>query len=288
MIRSMTGFARCESTSEVGALTWEVRSVNHRYLDVSTRLPEELRALEGAVRERVIARLGRGKVECALRFHRTDTTDKTLVLNEDLTKAVIATIGQVEHWMMNAARVGALDVMRWPGVVCQSEPDPQPLHEATLNLLDQTLTALIEYRAREGRHIRGLLESRCQAIAEQVAQVRVRRPAVVTALRERLLSRIAELGVDLEPGRLEQELALQAQKLDVAEELDRLDGHIEEVLACLQRDEPVGRRLDFLMQEFNREANTLGSKAHDMDTTQAAVELKVLIEQMREQIQNLE
>ncbi|MBK1673728.1 YicC family protein [Ectothiorhodospira shaposhnikovii] len=288
MIRSMTGFARCESSGDVGTLAWELRSVNHRYLDVSTRLPEELRSLEGPVRERVTARLGRGKVECTLRFRKADSADNTLEINDDLAKELITTAVKVEHWMMNAARMSAMEILRWPGVVRQSEPDLQPVHAAALSLLDQALEALIDHRAREGAHIHGLLESRCRAIGEQVAQVRARRPEVVTALRERLRTRIGELGVDLEPGRLEQELALQAQKLDVAEELDRLDGHVKEVLACLRRDEPVGRRLDFLMQEFNREANTLGSKANDMETTQASVELKVLIEQMREQIQNIE
>ncbi|MCG5501119.1 YicC/YloC family endoribonuclease [Ectothiorhodospira lacustris] len=288
MIRSMTGFARCESSGDIGTLAWELRSVNHRYLDVSTRLPDELRALEGPVRERVNARLGRGKVECNLRFRKADTTDSTLEINDDLAKELITKVVKVEHWMMNAARMSAMEILRWPGVVRQSEPDLQPVHTSALNLLDEALDALIEHRAREGAHIHSLLESRCRAITEQVAQVRARRPEVVTALRERLRTRISELGVDLEPGRLEQELALQAQKLDVAEELDRLDGHVKEVLACLQRDEPVGRRLDFLMQEFNREANTLGSKANDMETTQASVELKVQIEQMREQIQNIE
>ncbi|MCG5515316.1 MULTISPECIES: YicC/YloC family endoribonuclease [unclassified Ectothiorhodospira] len=288
MSYSMTGFARCESSGEFGSLVWELRSVNHRYLEISPRLPEELRGLEGKVRERIQSRVGRGKVECNLRFRRGAAAQDTIELNDELAKEVISTVVRVEHWMMNAARMTAMDILRWPGVVVEPEQDLQPVMTAALELLDEALNTLVENRGREGAHIKELLQARCKALAEQVARVRARRPQVVEALRERVRSRIQELGTDLEPGRLEQELALQAQKLDVAEELDRLDGHVKEIHAVLARREPVGRRLDFLMQELNREANTLSSKSNDMETTQAAVELKVLIEQMREQIQNLE
>ncbi|MFP4079529.1 MAG: YicC/YloC family endoribonuclease [Ectothiorhodospira sp.] len=288
MLKSMTGFARCEASGEYGTLVWELRSVNHRYLEIAPRLPEELRALETQVRQKVQNHLGRGKVECQLRFRRAGGQTGGIQLDEALAREVIQTVTRVEHWMMNAARMTAMDILRWPGVAAEASPDLEPVRAAALELLDQSLETLSQNRAREGAHIREMLQTRCEAVTQQVAHVRTRRPQVMEALRTRLQTRIQELGTDLDPGRLEQELALQAQKLDVAEELDRLDAHVAEVRAILDRDEPVGRRLDFLMQEMNREANTLSSKSNDMDTTQAAVELKVLIEQMREQVQNVE
>lgn len=288
MIHSMTGFARVETDTPQGGLAWEVRSVNHRYLEVSLRLPEAFRALESAVRERVQGRLGRGKVEVSLRHQAPAGEEAGLEVNEPLARRLIEVCGQVEHWIMNAARITALDILRWPGVVREPAPDLQALHERALGLLDEALEELAATRAREGERLREAIETRCNAVGDLVARVRVRRPEVIDALREKWRARIADLGVDMDPGRLEQELALQAQRLDVDEELDRLDGHLQEVAVILDRGEPVGRRLDFLMQEFNREANTLGSKANDMETTRAAVELKVLIEQMREQVQNVE
>lgn len=288
MIRSMTGFARAEAETPQGSLAWEMKSVNHRYLEVSLRLPEAFRALENGVRERVQARLGRGKVEVSLRHQAPAGGEAGLEVNEPLAKRLIEVCGQVEHWVMNPARITALEILRWPGVVREPTPDFESLHSEAMRLLDAALDELAATRAREGERLRETLETRCKAISELVAQVRERRPRVVEALREKWRARIADLGVDMEPGRLEQELALQAQRLDVDEELDRLDGHLKEVALILERDEPVGRRLDFLMQEFNREANTLGSKSNDMETTRAAVELKVLIEQMREQVQNVE
>lgn len=288
MISSMTGFSRAEKETPHGTLAWEMKSVNHRYLEVSLRLPEAFRALENAVRERVQARLGRGKVEVSLRHLAPAGSEAGLEVNEPLAKRLIEVCGQVEHWVMNPARITALEILRWPGVVREPAPDLESLHGEAMTLLDAALDELAATRAREGERLRETLETRCKAISELVAQVRERRPRVVEALREKWRARIADLGVDMEPGRLEQELALQAQRLDVDEELDRLDGHLKEVALILERDEPVGRRLDFLMQEFNREANTLGSKSNDMETTKAAVELKVLIEQMREQVQNVE
>jgi len=288
MIHSMTGFSRAEAETPQGSLAWELKSVNHRYLEVGLRLPEAFRALENAVREKVQARLGRGKVDVSLRHQAPAGGEAGLEVNEPLAKRLIEVCGQVEHWVMNPARITALEILRWPGVVREPSPDLESLHGEALKLLDTALEELATTRAREGERLRETIVTRCQAVTELVAQVRVRRPKVVEALREKWRARIADLAVDMEPGRLEQELALQAQRLDVDEELDRLDGHLTEVALILERDEPVGRRLDFLMQEFNREANTLGSKANDMETTRASVELKVLIEQMREQVQNVE
>jgi uncharacterized protein (TIGR00255 family) len=288
MIRSMTGYSRAEAETAQGVLAWELRSVNHRYLEVSLRLPDVFRGLENAVRERIQACLGRGKVEAALRYQPPGVEAAGLEVNEALAKRLIQVCGQVEHWIMNAARITALDILRWPGVVHEPAPNLEGLHGPVLELLDRALEELGETRAREGERLREAIETRCRSVQDLVAQVRDRRPKVVEALREKWRTRLADLGVEADPGRLEQELAIQAQRLDVDEELDRLDGHLSEVGLILEREEPVGRRLDFLMQEFNREANTLGSKSNDMDTTRAAVELKVLIEQMREQVQNVE
>ncbi|MDX9767713.1 MAG: YicC/YloC family endoribonuclease [Ectothiorhodospiraceae bacterium] len=288
MIRSMTGFARSETTGEQGSLTWELRSVNHRYLEIGLRLPEPLRDLEGAVRERIQQRLGRGKLDASLRYAAPATANAELALDEDRAKAVIHACALLEGWMSNAARTQAIEVLAWPGVVREAERDLTAVREQALGLLDQALEQMIEARGREGAHLRDLLLARAEGITVLVERIRERRPQVVQGLREKLLARIAELKVDVDAGRLEQEIAIQAQRLDVAEELDRLDGHVKELAATLDRDEPIGRRLDFLMQEFNREANTLSSKSNDLDTTRAAVELKVLIEQMREQVQNLE
>ena len=205
-----------------------------------------------------------------------------------LARAVIQACEQIEQAMSNAQRQSAIDVLRWPGVAQEAERDIEPVREAALALLDEALDELVESREREGARLKAIIEERAAGIGGIVADVRARRPQVMQGVREKLLGRIQDLGVEADPNRLEQELAIIAQKLDVDEELDRLDSHLKELAEALSRDEPVGRRLDFLMQEFNREANTLGSKSNDAQTTQAAVELKVLIEQMREQVQNIE
>lgn len=288
MIRSMTAFARSERRGEWGQLTWELRSVNHRYLEVSLRFPEELRSLEQVVRERVSARIRRGKVECNLRFRPDPAATPEIVLNGEYLDRLLQACGGVEGRLPRAAPVNPVDLLRWPGVVSEAERDLGAVMEEALAGLDAALAEMVATREREGEQIAGWLLSRCEAIDTQAAEVRERLPAIRDRLRERMLSRLAEIAVEADPGRLEQELALQAQKMDVDEELDRLSGHVAEVRRVLTRDEPVGRRLDFLMQELNREANTLGSKSVDADTTRAAVELKVLIEQMREQVQNAE
>jgi uncharacterized protein (TIGR00255 family) len=288
MIRSMTAFARQEADSALGVLSWEIRSVNHRYLEAAIRLPDELRAAEPAVRERLNARLGRGKVECACRYRPAAGVLAPVTVDTERLTRVLDACREVAGKLEQSVPLNPIELLRWPGVVREVEPDTRPLQEAALALLEATLDELVATREREGGKIRDLLLQRCSAMEVLVEEARRRLPAIRDATREKLLARLAELAAPADPGRLEQELVFLAQKMDVDEEMDRLGGHIEEVRRALGRDEPVGRRLDFLMQELNREANTLGSKSAAAETTRISVELKVLIEQMREQVQNAE
>jgi uncharacterized protein (TIGR00255 family) len=288
MIASMTGFARHATEAEGQSLVWELRSVNHRYLELRIQLPDALRALEAEARALLQQSLGRGKVDGLLRLERPDE-DNTIHFDPVRAKALITTVREIDQMMVNGARVSALDILTWPGVIQRDALlEADALHAAVLQGLEGAIADLRAMRAAEGEALRQMLESRLDVFAELVGQLRGRRVAIVEEQRERLRSRIAELDLTLDPQRLEQEVALLAQRLDVDEELDRLEGHIAAAREILGRDEPVGRRLDFLMQEFNREANTLGSKSHDLETTRVAMEMKVLTEQMREQIQNIE
>ena len=288
MMRSMTAFARVAVETAEAELTWELRSVNHRYLEAFVRLPDELRAMEPLVRERVNTRLGRGKLECVLRCRWAPQLATALELDQDRLKAVLDACRLVEKRSAEATSPGVIDLLRRPGVVRDPEPDTGPMQQQALELLDQALDELVATREREGETIKALLGARLQGIEEQVQKARQRLPEVRARIRDKLEARLADLQARVDSDRLEQELVFLAQKMDVDEELDRLDTHVVEVRRVLERDEPVGRRLDFLMQEFNREANTLGSKSADSETTAASVELKVLIEQMREQVQNVE
>jgi uncharacterized protein (TIGR00255 family) len=288
MIRSMTAFARIGVETAEAELTWELRSVNHRYLEAFVRLPDELRAMEPLVRERVNARLGRGKLECVLRCRWAPQLATALELDQDRLKAVLDACRLVEKRSAEATSPGVVDLLRWPGVVRDPEPDTGPMQQQALELLDRALDELVATREREGETIKALLGARLQGIEQQVQKARQRLPEVQAKIRDKLEARLADLQARVDSDRLEQELVFLAQKMDVDEELDRLDTHVVEVRRVLERDEPVGRRLDFLMQEFNREANTLGSKSADSETTAVSVELKVLIEQMREQVQNVE
>ncbi|HEX5340589.1 MAG TPA: YicC/YloC family endoribonuclease [Gammaproteobacteria bacterium] len=288
MICSMTGFARDESRGAFGTLVWELRTVNHRYLDMSLRLPEELRSLEPECREHVAAVLRRGKLDAQLRFEPVAGGSGELQLDEDQVRAVAAAMKRVAALTGMAAGVAPLELLRWPGVVRQSPVDLQAVGAETLRLLDAGLEKLTAMRSGEGRRTAAMLRERAQGIALIVSEVRGHAGSLRDRLREKLHSRFEELKLSADPARLEQELVLLLQRLDVAEELDRLDSHLTELEAILKKGEAVGRRLDFLMQEFNREANTLGSKSQDSAITQRVVELKVLIEQMREQVQNLE
>ena len=288
MIRSMTAFARQQGHSEYGELTWEIRSVNHRYLEATVRLPEELRAIEPQVRERVTARLGRGKVECNLRFKPSGNVGADLRVNERLVDQVLDAADKIAHRLHSSNNPSIMDLLRWPGVLEGGEQDFTPVQQAAMELFDSALGTLDDTRAREGERLRELIVQRAQGMRAQVELARERMPVVIEAVRERLRARLAEVAENLDQDRLEQEMALLAQRLDVDEEMDRLRTHLDEVDRVLQQDEPVGRRLDFLMQELNREANTLGSKSADSETTAVSVEMKVLIEQMREQVQNIE
>ena len=288
MLHSMTGFARETADAVIGALTWEIRAVNHRYLDVQFRLPDQMRAHEQAFRQAVGGSLNRGKVECSLNVRRQFDRQAELQINSGLVELIGTRIKEMSAMLPATGAVNPFDVLRWPGVVEQAEIDSEPLFEAALPLLHKALDAIRSMRANEGARIADMIESRCADIASISQSVRTRMPGVLEAARTKQRERLDRLDVEADPARLEMELALIAQKLDVDEELDRLDSHLAEIRDIVTRDEPVGRRLDFLMQELNREANTLGSKSNDTDTTRASVELKVLIEQMREQIQNVE
>ena len=288
MIRSMTAFARRQERGDLGELTWEVRSVNHRYLEAHIRLPEELRAIEPAVRERINQKLGRGKLDCGLRFQPGSGATGELRVNEDLVRGLLGAATEVMRHLHSSPLPTVMDVMRWPGVLETAEQDFTPVQQAAVALLDEVLDELISVREREGERLADLIRQRLDAMRIQVTRARERMPAVIQGMRERLSARLAEVSESLDLERLEQEMALLAQRLDVDEEMDRLNTHLDEVERVLATDEPVGRRLDFLMQELNREANTLGSKSADSETTAISVEMKVLIEQMREQVQNLE
>ena len=288
MLHSMTGFARESAESDIGTLTWELRAVNHRYLDIQFKLPDEMRPWEQNFRQQVSAVLNRGKVECALHFRRAFDQQNEIEINTELVELIGTRIKEMSAELPATGAVNPFDVMRWPGVVQQREIDAEPLFSGAEKLLDSTLAAIRSMRANEGARIADMLETRCADIESISQSVRARMPEVLEAARVKQRERIEKLDVDADPARLETELALIAQKLDVDEELDRLDSHIVEIRDVLQSKEPVGRRLDFLMQELNREANTLGSKSNDTETTRAAVNLKVLIEQMREQVQNIE
>jgi len=288
MLKSMTGFARETAETPFGTLTCELRAVNHRYLDLQFRLPDELRAQETEYRQLLAAHLKRGKVECSLHLRRAVRDSAELSLDHALVQQLGARLKELSTQLPQPQALDPVAVLRWPGVVQEPEFDTEPLVAAAAELLLASLTALGEMRSNEGGRIADMLATRCADILEIAAGVRKRMPAVIEAVRVRQRERIDNLNIDADPARLETELALIAQKLDIDEELDRLDSHVQEIRDVLGRDEAVGRRLDFLMQELNREANTLGSKSADTETTRAAVDLKVLIEQMREQIQNVE
>ena len=288
MLRSMTAFAREEAEGDFGTVVWELRSVNFRYLDVVSRLPEELRALEPAVRERISARLRRGKIECGLRYQPAASYHAAFSVDIELAKQIANATRVIDGLLPHPAPIHAVDILRWPGVIKAEAVDLEALATPVLDVLSRALDALVATRVREGERIRELISNRCREVEKLTQKARQRLPLVIAGARQRLRERLAEVQQELDETRFEQEMVLFAQKLDVAEELERLDAHVAEVATVLAQDKPVGRQLDFLMQEMNREANTLGSKSADTATTRASVELKVIIEQMREQIQNIE
>ena len=286
MIASMTGFARQERHGPFGTLVCEIRSVNHRFLDASVRLPESCRALESELRQTLAKELRRGKVDCTV-SHRAPAA-AGLQVDEAALGALLERSKSLAQALPEQGRVNVLDLLRWPGVLREEQLDEEALAAATRELFNATLRDLGAARQREGARLAELISTRCDALQGLIGQVRVRLPDVLTRVRERIEARLRELGGELNQDRIEQEIVVLLHRLDVAEELDRLGGHIEETRRTLTAPEAAGRRLDFLLQEFNREANTLASKSQDLDTTRIAVEMKVVIEQMREQVQNLE
>ena len=288
MVHSMTGFARAEGREEWGELVWEVRSVNHRYLEVSFRMPEEWRELELRCRELVNRNIKRGKLDCVLRLRRSMSGQDALSVDRELAELVVRLCNEMDARLPHSVAPNALQILQWPGVVKEPKLETDCVAGPILKLFESALDGLVTMRFSEGGRLGDLLLRRCDDIEAAVKNIREHRPEVIHNIREKLNQRLQELVEKPDRDRLEQELVLQAQKLDIDEELDRLASHLAEVRDVLQRDEPIGRRLDFLMQEFNREANTLGAKSLHAGTTRAAVDIKVLIEQMREQVQNIE
>ncbi len=287
MIYSMTAFARRELKAEWGSAVWEIRSVNQRFLESYFRLPEQFRALEPVLRERFRKSLQRGKVECALRFTPNEASVGKLNLNENLAKQLMNAADWVQSHGQSSG-VNPVDILRWPGVIAAEETDIDTIQKEILAEFDLTLKDFIDARAAEGVNLKAMIEQRLDGIGQESAKVGTRMPEVIAWQKDKILSRFEEAKLELDEGRIEQEMIMLAQKVDVAEELDRLNSHIGETRNILNKGGAIGRRLDFMMQEFNRESNTLGSKSIHADITQSAVEMKVLIEQMREQIQNIE
>ncbi|MBV1914049.1 MAG: YicC family protein [Pseudomonadales bacterium] len=288
MLSSMTAFARVESDSPWGRISWEIRSVNHRYLDLSFRMPEEFRSLEHELRDLARKQLDRGKVECTMRVQALDQSDQPPQINTATLEGLQKVEVQLLELMPNAASLSVKELLAWPGVFSEADVDPARQQKVITKLFKQALSSLKENRAREGADLYEVINSRLERMREEVVKVSKILPDVLEAQRQRLKDRLQELDIELDPGRIEQEVVLVAQKMDVDEELDRLRAHIGEVQRIIDGSGVAGRRLDFMMQELNREANTLSSKSIAHDTTRSAVELKVLIEQVREQIQNIE
>ena len=288
MIKSMTAYAGTEASIGDLTLNCELRSVNHRYCDITLKLPEHFRFLEADIRSMLTAKINRGKIECGLSYKNHTKNTAHFTINSDAVTALLAATNQIEEQMQAALSFSALDVLAFPGIQQEAESDKTQLNESVAHLVKQTLNQFLEVREREGAQLKVLIEERCHKMQTFVTQADQRMPQVLQIIRTKITDRVTESVAQPDFDRLEQELVYLTQKLDITEELDRLTTHITEVLRVLNAKEPIGRRLDFLMQELNREANTLGSKSTDTEMTQISIELKVLIEQMREQIQNIE
>ncbi|MBC8210772.1 MAG: YicC family protein [Gammaproteobacteria bacterium] len=288
----MTAFARVQQSNDSGEIVWEIKSVNHRFLEPGFKLPEDFKLLEPEIRQQLGRYASRGKVDISLRYKLNKEVQSSIKLNADLVKNLRKVEREVLTIVHEGHSLSVADILRWPGVVDEMDKDFKPLQELALQSLDAALQQLVESREREGGALKEMIASRCQQVSEIVVKVQQRRPQMLQAMQQKwtaqLSEKLANWSDTADSGRLEQELAILAQKIDVEEELDRLQAHVKEVEQVLDWDEAVGRRLDFLMQELNREANTLSSKSQDTETTKLAVDLKVLIEQMREQVQNIE
>lgn len=287
-LKSMTAFARSEISIDAGTLTWELRSVNHRYMEPNFRIPDGFREIEPKLRESLRKKLARGKLDCSLKWQAQANNQQSIELDDAVLSDLSKAITDVRNKIEQCAEVNPLDILAWPGVRIESGADKEEILGAAVKSFQSAVETLCKIRADEGAALAPLFDQRLDAIDEITESVRTLLPSILENQNKALLERFENAKIELEPQRLEQEMVMLAQKADVAEELDRLDTHVKEVRKTLRKKEPVGRRLDFLMQELNREANTLSSKAIVTDTTQAAVELKVLIEQMREQVQNIE
>ncbi len=288
MLLSMTAFARKQTNCGRGVLVWEIRSVNHRYLEPGFRFPDALRGLEPVIRDALRKHISRGKVDCQLRLECDDKAHNALQIDEDAVVRLNDASGQILFLTGGGPALTVMEILKWPGVLRESAAVPEDLEVRAVALFNETLDDLIHARQREGQELLGFISKRIDAVREIVNTVRVRMPEILARQQQVLRDRLADLKIELDPTRLEQEIVVYAQKCDIDEELDRLETHLNEVERVLRLDEPSGRRLDFLMQELNREANTLSSKSIVAETTLNAVDLKVLIEQMREQIQNIE
>ena len=284
MTKSMTAFARSES----GHISWEIRSVNHRYLEVGIKVPDAFRSLEIGLRNKLKARLNRGKIDCQLRIGHSQASEASLSIDEKLLEDLTGALATIIPKLETVAPVNPLEVLKWPGILSEPTEDEESIKKTVVELFDSALAQLIEMRSSEGAELRKIILEKLADLRSIVEQAATEAPIISARQRDKMISKLNDLKIEADPGRIEQELVIMAQKSDVAEELDRLNTHIEEVSATLDSTEAVGRRLDFLMQELNREANTLSSKAVATNTTIQAVELKVAIEQMREQIQNIE
>lgn len=287
MIHSMTAFSRYEVKGDWGNAVWEIRSVNQRFLETYFRLPEQFRGIEPVLRERFRKQLNRGKVECSLRFNANAASKSELALNEKLAQQLLQHANWINEQTLNS-QINPFEVMRWPGVMEAEESDMSAIQAELLAGFDIALKDFINARASEGENLTAMIEQRLDAITLEAEKVQTQMPEIIEWQRNRIIEKFTDAKIDLDSGRVEQELVLLAQKMDVAEELDRLNSHVSETKKILKKGGAQGRRLDFMMQEFNREANTLGSKSINTDVTASAVELKVLIEQMREQIANIE
>jgi len=288
MMVSMTAYGREQADGEWGQASCEIRTLNHRYLETSIRLPEELREFEQAVREKVSTRLNRGRVDCVIRYERATVSMGPLMVDRDLSARLIEAAEGISARLNKSAAINPFDILAWPGMIKQAPACPGQVGDIVLELVERTLNRVVDVRRREGEKITAMLEQRCTAMSQRIAGVRENLADIMVARGEKLKARANALVQEVDHDRLELELLILAQKYDVAEELDRLEVHIQEVSRIIDREGPAGRRLDFLMQELNREANTLGAKSADVSINQAAMDLKLLIEQMREQIQNIE
>ncbi len=288
MVKSMTAYARGEQKSASGTLTIELRSVNHRFLEMSIKMPEELRSLEMKLRERIKEKLKRGKLDLLMRLHIQQAEDKPVAFNHELAEQIAKTLHDIDKLIYNAAPVNAVDILNWPGVMDSQTIEQDAIKEDLLLLLDKVLETLLEGKNREGNALEQMITLRVNEMRKIIGMLRKQMPELLQLQRKRLEEKLQILKSDMDNDRLEQEMVYMAQKADVAEELDRLDTHLDEISRTMGSNDAMGRRLDFLMQELNREANTLGSKSIAAIMTQASVDMKVLIEQMREQIQNIE